>query len=116
MDNSAVKAMEDLVGRSIKIEVDGKIFARNARGDFERLIFDPGVQTATIHALTGLIDFVKANVDGLDFNKHFALVESPTSVILYSAVFGDNRGRDEVVHVEIDEKLQTYRFGYYQEV
>jgi hypothetical protein len=116
MDNSAVKAMEDLVGRSIKIEVDGKIFARDSRGDFQRLLHEPAVGKITIHTLTGFIDFVKSNVDKWDFTKHFAAVASPTGVILYSAISGESRNRDEVVHVTVDEHLKTYRFGQYQEI
>ncbi|MDR2485546.1 MAG: hypothetical protein LBD55_09130 [Treponema sp.] len=116
MDRTAVEAMEAIVGRSMKIEVDGKIFARDGRESFQRVLYEPEPETVTIHTLTGLVDFVRANVDKLDFKKHLAVVKSPTEVFLLSALSGEGRKRDEIIHIEVDDKMRNYTFGQYQEI
>jgi hypothetical protein len=108
--------MEEIVGRSMKIEVDGKTFARDGRGSFQRVLYEPEAETITIHTLTGLVDFVRANVDKLDFKKHLAIVESPIEVNLFSALAGESRKRDEIVQTIVDDKMQTYAFGRYQSI
>jgi hypothetical protein len=116
MDRTAVEAMEEIVGRSMKIEVDGKTFARNKGGSFERVLYDPRAETITIHTLTGLVDFVRANVDKLDFKKHLAVVKSPIEVDLLSTLSAEGRDRDEILHVVVDDKMRAYPFGQYQTV
>jgi len=116
MDRTAVEAMEEIVARSVKIDVDGKTFARDKNGSFQRVLHEPGAETITIHTLTGLVDFVRANVDKLDLKKHLAVVKSPTEVFLMSALSGERRKRDEIIHVLVDEKMRTYDFGRYQQV
>lgn len=113
MDRTAVEAMEEIVGRSMKIEVDGKVFARDKNGNFQRVLYEPEADSLGIHTLTGLIDFIRANVDKLDFKKHLAVVKSPIEVLLVSALFGENRVRDLIVSVDVDEKMRTFDFGRY---
>jgi len=113
MDKTAVEAMEEIVGRSMKIEADGKIFARDKNGNFNRVLFEPEPDSIEIHTLTGLIDFVRANVDKLDLKKHLAVVRSPIEVLLVSALSGENRSRSLIVSVDVDEKMRTFDFGCY---
>jgi hypothetical protein len=114
MDRTAVEAMEGIVGRSMKIEVDGKTFARDEDGSFQRVLYEPKAETITIHTLTGFVDYVRANVDKLDFKNHLAVVKSPVEVLFLSALSGECRQRDEIVHVVVDDKMRNYGFGQYQ--
>jgi hypothetical protein len=116
MDDSAVQAIEKIIGRSVHFDVGGKTFARNENGVINRVIYEPEVDSVEIHTLTGLVDFVKANVDALDMKKHFIAVKSPSEVFLYSAISGESRKRDLIAHVEVDRNMNTYRFGNYLNV
>ena len=116
MDDTAVKAMEDIVIRSVKFEHDGKMFARDKDGWIQRILFEPQCECIDLHTLTGLVDFIRDNIDKLDLKKHFLVVKSPTEVYLTSSLFGETRQRDRVVFVRVDEKMQNYQFGRYQTV
>jgi hypothetical protein len=113
MDREAVETIEKIIGRSIRFDVDGKTFGRDEYGQIKRIFWDPIAEEVKIHTLTGLIDFIKANVDDLDMGKFFVVVKSPTEVFLYSALTEESHRRDVIVHVEVDKNMSTYSFGHY---
>jgi hypothetical protein len=116
MDGQIVDAIEKVISRSLFIEYGDQKYGRDAGGNIKPLMFVPRPDPVVIHTLTGLVDYIKANVDKLEPAKHLIEVESPVRVVLYSAITGQDRKRDVIAVVELDKELQSYRFGQYQEV
>jgi hypothetical protein len=116
VDGESVKTLERIIGQSIFIDVDGKKFGRDANGNIKPIFYEPRPEKIELHTLTGLVDYIKANVDTLELKDHIIVVENPGEVSLYSAMFGKDRKRDLVAVAALDKGLQSYRFGQYQEV
>jgi hypothetical protein len=116
LDGESVKNLERIIAQAQYTEVDGMKFCRDASGNVSPLIFEPHPDPVIIHTLTGFVDYIKANVDKLDYEKHLIVVESPCQVVLYSAIGGKRRKRDTILNAELDKGLRTYQFGQYQEV
>lgn len=116
MDGESVKNLERVIAQGLFKDVGDLTFGRNGGGNLEPLIFEPDPDPVVVHTLTGLVDYIKANVDALDLADHLIVVESPSRVVLCSAIGGRRRKRDIILEAELDNKLETYNFGRYQEV
>jgi hypothetical protein len=116
VDGESVKTLERIIGQSMFIDVDGKKFGRDVNGNIRPIFHEPRPEKIDLHTLTGFVDYIKANVDGLVLKNHIIVVESPGEVSLRSAISGMDRGRNLVIVADLDKDLQTYRFGRYQEV
>ena len=61
-------------------------------------VTEPTASTLTVSTLTGLVDYIKTNVDSLQ-GKLLIHVASPTRVLLYSPL-NDDRDREEYISAE----------------
>jgi hypothetical protein len=116
LDGESVKTLERIIGQSIFTDVDGQKFGRDVNGNIKPIFYEPRPEKIDLHTLTGLVDYIKANVDALELKNHIIVVENPGEVSLYSAMFGKDRKRDLVAVAALDKGLQSYRFGQYQQV
>lgn len=60
-------------------------------------VFDPAPDTVEVTTLTGLVDYLKTNVDNLSLPGLICHVISPESVAIYSALHGDFRQRSRFI-------------------
>jgi hypothetical protein len=116
VDGESVKTLERIIGQSIFFDVDGEKFGRDANGNIKPIFYEPRPDKIDLHTLTGLVDYIKANVDDLELRAHIIVVENPGEVSLYSAVAGRDRMRDLVAVATLDKGLRSYQFGQYQQV
>ncbi len=68
-------------------------------------------ETVTVKTLTGLVDYVKANIDKLDLSNIICHVESPSKVSLLSCLEEDFHQREYYIRAEL-EQLQ-HKFNVY---
>lgn len=61
---------------------------------------DPTPETFTVRTLTGLVDYLKSNVDGLWVENLICHVASPLEVMVFSGLHGDFRQRSEYIRAE----------------
>ena len=52
-------------------------------------VYQPKPQPITVSTLSGLVDYLRSNVDELAYDKLLCHVESPARVALYSELEGD---------------------------
>lgn len=64
-------------------------------------IHSPQPEMLTVSTLTGIVDYLKANVDKLDIAGLLCHVESPSSVILYDALTGQFFDRPAYLKAEL---------------
>lgn len=70
---------------------------------------EPTTRFIMLDTLTGLVNYLKTNVDNLNFKKLICHVESPIMVTLFSGLYGDFKQRDEYVQVMV--KKDPFPFG-----
>ena len=107
----AIEKIEQLVKDSYTVTVDGKVYsARN----LEPVLFEPHASAVKVATLTGFVDFINRNVDGLDFiSSYIVAVDSPCDVELASALSEKKRQRECILQAELDSKMQTFPFGQF---
>lgn len=113
ISSDAVQAIQDSV-RTEVITVQGREFAT-------RQVFEPPtapmITTLKIQTLTGLLDYIAANPDGLDLAKAFLHVVDPTEVALLTASEALTMRRPNPAIADCDKLLgDCYRFGQYRSV
>lgn len=77
-------------------------------------VHDPKPETLVVSTLTGMVDYLKANVDKLDVAALLCHVESPAQVVLYSGLTGKFYDRPAYLKAELRQlqiKLNTYIDG-----
>jgi len=63
----------------------------------------PLPKTIYVTTLTGIVDYINADVDSLNKDKLLCHVESPASVILYSGLEGGFRDRPAFIHAKLQQ-------------
>lgn len=112
MDNVAealkfVSELKDQNHAASEVVVDGRQYSRGSLSPVKA----PEAPRLDVHTLTGLVDYLKANVDGHDPKTLLVHVVSPTSVVLRSAVFGSFKQRETIAVAEpIIPKFEFGRF------
>ena len=66
-------------------------------------VHEPSPRALTVTTLTGLVDYLKANVDKLDVQELLCHVESPAKVMLYSGLRGQHHDRAAFIAVELQQ-------------
>ena len=77
-------------------------------------VHDPKPETLVVSTLTGVVDYLKANVDGLVIANLLCHVESPSQVVLYNGLTGKFYDRPAYLKAELRQlqiKLNTYIDG-----
>lgn len=74
-------------------------------------VYQPKPQPITVSTLSGLVDYLRSNVDELAYDKLLCHVESPARVSLYSALEGDFLERSVYLVAELHQlqlKFNTF--------
>lgn len=83
-----------------KEEVDGRHYTvRDIKP-----VYDPTPSAFVVNTLTGLVDYLKINVDKLDLDSLICHVVSPETVSVFSALHGNFQQRSEYVRAKLDMK------------
>jgi len=104
----ALKFVADLKDQShaaSEVVIDGRQYTRGSLSPVKI----PEAPRLDVHTLTGLVDYLKANVDGLKPETLLVHVVSPVSVALRSAVFGQFKQRETIAIAE--PILPKFEFG-----
>ena len=109
MDNVAealqyVATLKDQINERCVKEIDGRKYVFGKPSP----VMNPEAPRLGLHTLTGLVGYIKANVDGLKPETLLVHVDTPTCVTLLSAVFGPFKQREVLVCAE--PILPAFRF------
>lgn len=72
-------------------------------------------QTLEIQTLTGIVDFIKANIDNLDLKKLMIIVKNHKTVCVRGVLSGITRDRDGFIDAHINDNYKEFRFGQYMD-
>lgn len=101
----------DAIQESVKTEtvtIDGKEYA-SAEVFNPPLPKEPAAETLSVETLTGLVDYCKTTLDGLDKSKLLLQVISYHEAALLSNIRGENRKREQ--YVSANCKGYSFQFG-----
>ena len=70
---------------------------------------DPVPAPFEVNTLTGLVDYLKTNVDKLNIEELICHVESPGEVSVFTALHGPFRQRSEFIRAKLD--IEAFPFG-----
>ena len=104
------KALEYIVGMSAPTltNIDGYDYSDKP---LHRIDYNPKAEAIEMSTLTSLVEYIKNGVDEMP-GKMIVHVESPTSVVLYSAL--DYQRKRETL-VEVNAVLPDFEFGRFME-
>jgi hypothetical protein len=94
------------------IDVDGHKLVRDRAGNLRVPPPEPLGDPLQIESLTGLRDFLAANIDKLPLETYILHVRTPASVVLLGPQEGRHLHRQAIVQAKAD--IPTFRFGDYQ--
>lgn len=112
MEGSFISELKSLVQKASILEVNGVKYANEK---LYRIVDQSKMPVIKIATLSGLTEYIKANVDSLALIDHFILIDSYRSVSLFSSVIDKAIGRDHVVHVELDSSNNQFEYGRFME-
>lgn len=90
-----------------QIEINGRPYTTKE----VQKVLDPQPDCITVTTLTGLVDYLKTNVDKLNISELLCHIESPTRVTLRSALKGSFAQR--FAHIQAKADLPDMFFGQY---
>jgi len=99
MDATYVKEMERLANEGRVIEKDGETFSPIR---MYSVFYEPRPDALTVRTLTGLVDYLKQNRDGLDLGGIIAHVHDHGAVSILSPLVGKDRKRDVFLVAKFD--------------
>lgn len=108
---------KDFIEKIVELRDEGEVVivegqAYSAKG-LAPIVFEPRAKTLCVNTLSGLVAFVKENIDSLKNEQLYIHVESPKKVSLISSLAGKKRERDTFVTAFVDEALKEFQFGQY---
>jgi len=110
MEGKAVEEIRDLAIKSMELkEVDGNMYSPF---DLKRVYSDPRPAAVKVKSLSGILDFLESNVDGLEMNDLILHVVDHTEVRLLTKIHGERNERHTVMIAELDglEQFPFERF------
>jgi hypothetical protein len=112
ISKEAIEKIQGLVEQNQVIEIDGKKYSRGEYSAIDIRHPDrPGYLAGS--TLTSLVDYLKANVECIDYKQLMIQVVDFKSVQLIERFTGDDKIRTEYFRSVLDSSLQSYRFGEY---
>lgn len=84
--------------------------------DLKPVIFEPRPDPIEISSLTGFVDYIDANRDGIHLESAVAIIRSYKRVDLVSAFGGQKLQRSTYLTASIDDGLKVYPFEKFMEV
>lgn len=107
MDGSAVNEIEALALKGLELrKVDGKTYSTIK---LSRVYSDPRPDVVKVRSLTGLADFLKANIDKLEMDRLVIHIVDHATVVVRTDVHGEQNERHSVVSAEL-ETLDRFPF------
>lgn len=80
--------------------------------DLKRVMaFDPRPAALSLSTLTGLRDYLNANVEKVELGKVIAHVNDYANVTVETAFEGETKKRTHVLSAKLDPNLKTFQFG-----
>lgn len=115
MDNvEVVNKIIDLRDKGFTREIDGLTYAVPG---LKPVFFEPHPETLKVNTLTGLVDYIKSNLDELGDHKKYALhICDYAEVQFISRVKGKQLERDLPILARVDECLKEYNFGTFYDL
>lgn len=110
IDKAFIEKIVELRDEGQYVTIEGQAYS--AKG-LVPVIFEPRAKTLCVDTLSGLIAFIKNNIDELKFPDLYIHVEGPKKVSLISALLGKNRQRETFLSAELDSNMQEFPFGKY---
>ena len=112
-----VKEIERLVmdanaSRNKVVDIDGRPYDAD---DLKPIIFDPRPQTIETASLSSIADFVTRKIEGVELNKLFIHVVSPTEVELLGEAAGEEQKRTLYMRASTKNDLQPFKFDFWYE-
>jgi hypothetical protein len=113
MDGTAVKEIERISNENTLVELDGITFSPLA---MRPVFYEPRAKPLGLHTLSGLVEYMRTNIDSLGTKDHLIMVDGPDVARLVSLIGGLDRDRDCYATAKLDDELKTFPFGKYQDV
>jgi hypothetical protein len=107
MDGMAVKEIAALEDARKIIEVEGKTYSRE---EFKPVFFDPRPSAVEGNTLTGLIDYLKSNVEGVKVEDCLLVVKDYAHVELIEKFGGAAKKRTTFFTATLDKNLPVFPF------
>ncbi len=107
MDGTAIKELKDLALEGTLHSVDGKVYSPHK---MYRVYSDPRPGALVVHSLTGVVDYLEANIDGLSKDKLLIHVVNHSAVNVITNVQGDSNERHVVLSAKYDDG-DSFPFG-----
>ena len=112
LNKDSIDKIEDIVEqKKLTVEVDGITYATR---NLTPIIHDPHPDNMSITTLTGLVDYLKTNVDELNKEDLIVRVNSHSSVQIISKFAGMNCSRAHFLSAGLDRGYCDFSFDQYQ--
>lgn len=98
MDKSAVESVAELAKKGFTIEVSGETYSPF---NMQRIYNEPRPDGVHVNTLTGICDYLIANVDEVDLSTLFAIVRC-NKVMVLSKAYGETLSRDQSIISEFN--------------
>lgn len=110
ISKESIQKIQELVEQNQLVEIGGQKYSR---GKFEAIEIRQPDRPFYLEGstLTSLVDYLKANVEGIDFKQLMIQVVDYKQVRLLERFTGDDKGRTEYFRSVLDGSLQSFRFG-----
>ena len=109
MNGDAVKEIESLTDQARTVEIDGKIYSAK---NLERVIHDPQPPTLGMETLQSLADYLNGNLDAVEKEKLFVMVDSFSTVSVLERLNLETMKRKRYIAASLP-KLETFPFGQF---
>jgi hypothetical protein len=117
LTKDTIEKIEELVEKkqTVRVEIDGLTYTGHS---LKPVLFEPQPAPLEVSTLSGLADYIKANLDSLDLvpTRVAVIVDSYRCVSLVSNFEGPSKKRTTYIAARVDEALKVYPFEKYQEV
>jgi hypothetical protein len=107
MDGTAVKEIAALEDAQKTIEVGGQTYARE---EFKPVFFDPRPSAVEGNTLTGLVDYLKSNIEGVKIEDCLLVVKDYAHVELVEKFGGASKKRTVFFAATLDKNLPVFPF------
>lgn len=98
MDEKAINKIEELVNKGMLHEINGRTYAHPG---LSPVIFNPRPATLPLYTLTGLVDYIKSNKDGLNLSKLSIHIPAAGRVELFDELHPEYKTRNHFIEVNL---------------
>lgn len=110
MDGTAVKEIAVLEAKGQTVEIDGVV---HTRANYTPVVFDPRPEPIMASTLTGLLDYIRENRDGIKYEDLMIHVVDFSRVELFSKPTGKMQKRTVHFISELDQNYPHFPFDQF---